>query len=110
VSRPLPQSACPRLADGYRLQWEEAQGAWVLLFPEGMITLNASAAEILRRVDGARNVEAIVADLEAAYPGTELRADVVELLAIAAERGWLRGLDGEPAPRPAGGAGTGGIA
>ena len=28
------------LSRGYRLQWEDAQNAYVLLFPEGLIKLN----------------------------------------------------------------------
>ena len=32
----------------FRLQFEPVQDCWVLLYPEGMIKLNASAAEILR--------------------------------------------------------------
>ena len=38
----------PGVARHFRLQWEEAQGAWVLLYPEGMVKLNQSAGEILR--------------------------------------------------------------
>ena len=38
----------PRVARGFRLQWEEAQGCHVLLYPEGMVKLNRSAGEILR--------------------------------------------------------------
>ncbi|MFX5622761.1 pyrroloquinoline quinone biosynthesis peptide chaperone PqqD, partial [Acinetobacter baumannii] len=37
----------PTLHRTLRLQWEEAQQAWVLLYPEGMVTLNDSAAAIL---------------------------------------------------------------
>ncbi len=80
----------PQLTRHFRLQWEEAQQAWVLLYPEGMVRLSPSAAEILRRVDGATRVEAIVADLERAYPGAELRRDVMEFLEVAHDRGWIR--------------------
>lgn len=85
---------CPRLAAGYRLQFEPAQQCWVLLYPEGMVTLNAGAAEILQRVDGARTVAGIVEDLQRAFPGVDLEADVHEFLAVAGERGWL--LDAPP--------------
>ena len=39
----------PRLSRLFRLQWEEAQGAYVLLYPEGMVKLNDSAAQVLKR-------------------------------------------------------------
>ncbi len=37
----------PRLKKLFRLQWEPAQDAHVLLYPEGMVKLNPSAAQIL---------------------------------------------------------------
>jgi pyrroloquinoline quinone biosynthesis protein D len=74
---------------GARLQWEEAQQAWVLLYPEGMVKLSESAAEILRRVDAEASVTELVQSLSEAYPGADLRADVIELLETAYERGWI---------------------
>jgi len=78
------------MARHYRFQWEQAQNAYVLLYPEGMIKLGGSAGEILKRVDGASPVSAIVADLERAFPGVDLRHDVNEFLAHARDKGWLR--------------------
>ncbi|HZP46741.1 MAG TPA: pyrroloquinoline quinone biosynthesis peptide chaperone PqqD [Candidatus Binataceae bacterium] len=86
----LDSAAIPALAPHYRLQWEPAQNAHVLLYPEGMIRLSPSAAEIMRRIDGSASVEQIVVALEAVYAGADLRADVVEFLTVAAARGWLR--------------------
>lgn len=79
----------PAVAPLYRLQFEQAQDAWVLLYPEGMVRLNGPAAEILRRCDGQRCVDDIVGELEAVYAGTALRDDVHAFLAQARERGWL---------------------
>ncbi|HEX7043503.1 MAG TPA: pyrroloquinoline quinone biosynthesis peptide chaperone PqqD [Burkholderiales bacterium] len=78
------------LARLYRFQWEEAQQAYVLLFPEGMVKLNPSAGEILKRVDGRRTVAEIIRDLEAAFPGADLRQDVVDFIEEAYANGWLR--------------------
>ncbi|GIX29258.1 MAG: coenzyme PQQ synthesis protein D [Burkholderiales bacterium] len=88
--QPLALEDVPQLTRHFRLQWEEAQQAWVLLYPEGMVRLSPSAAEIMRRVDGATTVAEIVADLERAYPGADLRRDVMEFLEVAHERGWIR--------------------
>ena len=77
-------------AHHYRFQWEAVQNAYVLLYPEGMVKLGGSAGEILKRVDGNSPVSAIVADLERAFPGVDLRRDVTEFLAHAREKGWLR--------------------
>ena len=78
------------LARHYRFQWEQAQNAYVLLYPEGMVKLGASAGEILKRVDGAAPVSAIIADLERAFPGAALRGDVTDFLAHARDKGWIR--------------------
>lgn len=77
------------LAQRYRFQWEPAQAAYVLLYPEGMVKLGASAGEILKRVDSAAAVSEIVADLERAFPGADLRRDVTEFLEHAHEKGWV---------------------
>ena len=79
----------PEIARSFRFQFEEAQSAWVLLYPEGMIRLSPSAGEIMKRIDGKTSVEALIADLEAAFPGGELRRDVLEFLEVAHGRGWI---------------------
>jgi pyrroloquinoline quinone biosynthesis protein D len=81
--------AKPALGRGFRLQWEPAQNAHVLLYPEGMVKLNGSAGEILRRCDGQRTVGEIVADLEAAFGTSGLADDVAAFMALALERQWL---------------------
>jgi pyrroloquinoline quinone biosynthesis protein D len=79
----------PKLSRLFRLQWEEAQAAYVLLYPEGMIKLNQSAAEILKRCNGKRDVEEIVKDLEDSFSATGLENDVKSFLEEVNERGWL---------------------
>ena len=74
----------------FRLQWEQAQQAYVLLYPEGMVKLSQSAGEILKRVDGALSIDAIVKNLEQTFPGSDLRQDVLNFLEVAYERGWIR--------------------
>lgn len=78
----------------YRFQWEPAQQAHVLLYPEGMVKLPGSAGEIMKRVNGAATVADIVADLEHAFPGVDLRGDVIEFLEHAHGKGWIRAKQG----------------
>ena len=85
----LSGSARPAIAHGMRLQWEPAQDAHVLLYPEGMVKLNGSAAAILERCDGMRSVAQIVADLERTFGTTNLSDDVTAFVAMALERRWL---------------------
>jgi len=82
--------ARPAVSPMYRLQFEPAQDAWVLLYPEGMVKLNTPAAEILRRCDGRRTVAEIVGDLERAFERDGLSGDVNAFLAQARERGWVQ--------------------
>ncbi len=79
----------PKLARLFRMQWEEAQGAYVLLYPEGMVKLNQSAGEILKRCDGERDLTAIVTDIEQSFGATGLEPEVKGFLEIATERGWI---------------------
>ena len=78
------------IAKPYRLQFEEAQDSWVLLYPEGMVNLNPSSAEILQRCDGKKTVASIIAELEQQFPDVELADDVREFVQIALSNGWLQ--------------------
>lgn len=79
----------PRINHGFRLQWEEAQSAFVLLYPEGMVKLNQSGGEIMKRCDGEADLAAIVADLESAFNASGLEADVRGFIEVAAKQRWL---------------------
>jgi pyrroloquinoline quinone biosynthesis protein D len=88
---PLDHDVPIELAKYYRMQWEETQGCHVLLYPEGMVKLPGSAGEIMKRVDGTRSLNAVVRELEEAFPGApDLRADVVDFLEVAHGNGWIR--------------------
>jgi pyrroloquinoline quinone biosynthesis protein D len=79
----------PRVATGFRLQWEAAQDCHVLLYPEGMVKLNQSAGEILTRCSGERTVAELVADLEAAFNASGLLEDVRAFLQMARQQKWV---------------------
>ena len=80
----------PEIAPTFRFQWEEAQDCYVILYPEGMVKLSGSAGEIMKRVDGSNNTDAIIADLKRAFPGVELEDDVRNFLENARNNGWIR--------------------
>ncbi len=78
------------LARHFRLQWEEAQQNYVLLFPEGMVKLNGGAGEVIKRLDGKKTVAEIIDELNAAFPGVpELEADVIAMLELALGKDWI---------------------
>jgi pyrroloquinoline quinone biosynthesis protein D len=85
----IPAGVRPAIAPGLRLQWEPAQQAHVLLYPEGMVRLNGSAGAILSRCDGVRTLAEIVADLESSYGAGGLAGDVEAFVALALEKRWL---------------------
>ena len=85
----LDTVARPAIGGGFRLQWEQAQEAHVLLYPEGMVRLSRSAAAILTRCNGERTIATIVADIEQAYATTGLAADIHAFIELALERSWL---------------------
>jgi pyrroloquinoline quinone biosynthesis protein D len=81
--------AMPHIGRGFRLQWEPAQSCHVLLYPEGMVKLNQSAGEILKRCDGTKSLAAIVSDLEQAFSAQGLEKDVLAFVEIAQQQRWL---------------------
>jgi pyrroloquinoline quinone biosynthesis protein D len=62
----------------------------VLLYPEGMVKLNPSAGEIMKRLDGRASVGEVVAYCEAAFQAQDLFGDVAGFLDIALDKGWVR--------------------
>lgn len=85
----ISATAKPAIGRGFRLQWEPAQNAHVLLYPEGMIKLNGSAGEIMKRCDGVRTVSEITADLERSFATTGLGDDVAAFIDLALQKKWL---------------------
>jgi pyrroloquinoline quinone biosynthesis protein D len=74
----------------YRFQWEEAQECHVLLFPEGLVKLSGSAAEIMQRCQQPTTLVALVVELQQTFPGVEgLENDVREFLNDAREQEWI---------------------
>ncbi len=86
----LSEDVKVQLEKQFRFQWEPVQDCFVLLYPEGMVQLPGSAGEIMKRVDGSKTVSQIIADLETAFPGADLRQDVIDFLEAAYAKGWIR--------------------
>ncbi|MEI8574683.1 pyrroloquinoline quinone biosynthesis peptide chaperone PqqD [Methylomonas sp. BW4-1] len=74
----------------HRLQWEEAQQKYVILYPEGMVELNQSSAEILKLCDGSRLLAQIVSELEEKFATSGLTNDITNFLNVALQNGWIR--------------------
>lgn len=79
----------PRLPPGVRLQHDDVRDERLLVFPEGVVKLSATAAEVLALCDGVRTKAEILAELVQRYPEADLAADVDELLQGLAQRGLV---------------------
>ena len=84
------RSKKPTWRQGYRYQYEPAQKGHVLLYPEGMIKLNDSAALIGGLIDGERDVATIIAELDRQFPGVpELGDDIEQFMEVARAEHWI---------------------
>ena len=87
---PLSNATQPKVSNGFRLQWEPVQDCHVLLYPEGMVKLNASAGEIMKRCDGTSSIALITADIEKTFALQGLESDVVAFVELAGKQQWLK--------------------
>ncbi len=76
----------------YLFRWEASQEAYVLLYPEGIVKLNQTAGEILRRCTGRMSVSDLIADLKQMFPEADADMDpsVRAFLEAANAKGWIR--------------------
>ncbi|MCX7646043.1 MAG: pyrroloquinoline quinone biosynthesis peptide chaperone PqqD [Rhodobacteraceae bacterium] len=81
-------SDIPVLPRGVRLHPDRVRGLTVLLAPERVLTIDATGAAILSRVDGRRSIGEIAADLARAYaaPAEVIAPDVIDFLQDLAEK------------------------
>ena len=87
---PIRRDQTLSLRRGFRLQWEPRQDCHVLLYPEGMIKLNESAALIGGLIDGQRDVAAIINELDQQFPGVpELGDDIEQFMEVARAQHWI---------------------
>ncbi|MFF5991121.1 pyrroloquinoline quinone biosynthesis peptide chaperone PqqD [Prauserella flavalba] len=75
----------PRLRRGVRLTYDRTRRTHVLLFPEGVLVPNATAAAVLELCDGERTVPDIAAALGERYAGVR-ESDVGDVLARLVDR------------------------
>lgn len=78
------------LNPNYHFRWEEPQQAHVLLYPEGIVKLNQTAAAILEACTGASSIKAGTDELLRRYDRPDLGPEVLKFLEIAHAKGWIR--------------------
>jgi pyrroloquinoline quinone biosynthesis protein D len=78
------------LNPNYHFRWEEPQQAHVLLYPEGIVKLNETAAAILEVCTAAPSIAAGAEELSLRYGKQDLCAEVLKFLEVAHAKGWVR--------------------
>ncbi len=73
----------------YLFRWEEPQQAHVLLYPEGIVKVNETGAEILKLCNGIKTVTEIISELNDKY-STDVTDSVNKFLEVAHAKGWIR--------------------
>ncbi|MCQ4295319.1 pyrroloquinoline quinone biosynthesis peptide chaperone PqqD [Pseudomonas stutzeri] len=77
----------------FLFRWEESQQAHVLLYPEGIVKLNATGGEILQRCDGNTSVAELIDQLARSYSASDIgaiRNGVLNFLEVSHGKGWIR--------------------
>jgi pyrroloquinoline quinone biosynthesis protein E len=100
TATPARPDSRPGLRRGVVLAYDQARAQHAVLYPEGVLLLNETAAAVLARCDGARTVAAIAADLATVYEGV-CTDDLRGLVTRLAQRRLLT-LDGPGAGAQAG--------
>jgi len=90
VSIELKNETILEIAPTFRVQWEEVQNCYVVLYPEGMVKLSQSAGEIMKRIDGNKSIIDIITDISVVFDGAEVDDDVMKFLEVAHGNGWIR--------------------
>lgn len=86
----LAETDIPEINPLYLLRWEEPQQAHVMLYPEGVVKLNETAAAILLLCDGMRSAGDIAAELTQRYTNADVSSGVYRFLETSHAKGWIR--------------------
>jgi pyrroloquinoline quinone biosynthesis protein D len=82
----------PEIHPLFLFRWEESQDGYVLLYPEGVVKLNPTAGEILKRCTGETTVEQLIEQLQAQFAGPpeQVEQGVRKFLEVSHAKGWIR--------------------
>ncbi|MGH3804369.1 MAG: pyrroloquinoline quinone biosynthesis peptide chaperone PqqD [Pseudonocardiaceae bacterium] len=84
----LSLSDRPQLRRGVRAGTDPLSGETVLLFPEGVLIMNETAAAVVRQCDGSHSVADLLQSIGEGYDGVAV-ADVLSLLQDLVAQGLL---------------------
>ena len=82
----------PAFRKGVKFRFDEVRSRWIVLAPEKLLLPDDVATEILKLVDGARSIDAIVGNLATRFdaPRDIISGDVVQALQDLSARGAIQ--------------------
>jgi pyrroloquinoline quinone biosynthesis protein D len=92
MTAPLGGGAILRFAPHAKFRFDGVRKAWVVLAPERLLLPDEQAVEILRLIDGERDVDTVVDELARRYeaPREVIAGDVVRMLQDLVDKKVLR--------------------
>ena len=89
---PIESSAVLCFAPHVRFRFDETRKAWVVLAPERLLLPDEQAVEILRLIDGERDVDTIIDELAGRFdaPRDVIAGDVLRMLQDLVDKRVLR--------------------
>jgi pyrroloquinoline quinone biosynthesis protein D len=90
TERQLKLTDTVELNPNFHFRWEEPQQAHVLLYPEGIVKLNDTAAAILEACTGGQTIAAGARELSERYGKGNLDEETLKFLEVAHAKGWIR--------------------
>jgi len=86
------ETAAPAFATGVKFRFDAVREAWIVLAPERLFLPDEQAIEILKLIDGARTLGAIIDELAARYeaPRALIAGDVETMLGDLTNKGVVR--------------------
>jgi|HubBroStandDraft_1064217.scaffolds.fasta_scaffold01761_10 pyrroloquinoline quinone biosynthesis protein D len=92
MSDAADEQAVPTLGRGVKFRFDDVRQSWVLLAPERLFAPDETAVEVLKLVDGARTLGAIIDTLAERFkaPRDLIRTDVAAMLGDLADKGAIR--------------------
>ncbi len=82
----------PEVNPLFLFRWEDTQASYVLLYPEGVVKLNDTAGEILKRCDGTKTVGDLIDEMKGFFlgPPHTVEQGVRKFLEVSYAKGWIR--------------------
>ncbi len=77
----------------FLFRWEESQNSHVLLYPEGVVKLNPTAAAVLKHCTGVHTVDEFIDLLVQEYDQTDpevITQSAMKFLEASHDNGWIR--------------------